>query len=139
MRRILHALERHADMLADRIELNRNSPRKVGPQSVRPAAGLTTWTTTQSRSKQIMDKAIEAYQRLKNLKLTPVVANGIYHGGLAYHPECTRGPSATPTFAPGYAGPLTAEQVRQIVREELARLQVPNASGKPTTKAAKPL
>lgn len=57
----------------------------------------------------------------------PAVANGIYHGGLAYHPECTRGPSAAPTFAPGYAGPLTAEQVRQIVREELARLQVPNA------------
>ena len=53
----------------------------------------------------------------------PVIGPAIYAGGLAYHNECTRGPSAQMTYQ---APPLTAETVRQIVREELARM-TPNA------------
>lgn len=52
----------------------------------------------------------------------PVIGAAIYHGGRAYHPECTRGPRAQPFQVPT----LTAEMVRQIVREEL-ELKTPNA------------
>ena len=48
----------------------------------------------------------------------PVIGSALYHGGLAYHPECTRGPNAQQF----QAHPLTVETVRQIVREELAHL-----------------
>ncbi len=51
----------------------------------------------------------------------PVIGPAIYAGGLAYHSECTRGPSAPTAYQGTYqAPPLTAEIVRQIVREELA-------------------
>jgi hypothetical protein len=53
----------------------------------------------------------------------PVIGPAIYAGGLAYHNECTRGPGAQQAYQ---AQPLTAEMVRQIVREELARM-TPNA------------
>ena len=49
----------------------------------------------------------------------PVIGSAIYAGGLAYHNECTRGPSAPTTYQ---APQLTAEMVRQIVREELTRI-----------------
>lgn len=56
----------------------------------------------------------------------PVIGHAVYCGGLAYHPECTRGPGAQ-QYAPMPAmpgctpvTPLTAEDVRRIVREELA-------------------
>lgn len=49
----------------------------------------------------------------------PVIGFGEYHGGRAYHPECTHGPDyAKRTYQ---ALPLSAEQVRQIVREELIK------------------
>ena len=50
----------------------------------------------------------------------PVIGFCVYDGGRKYHPECTHGPDytkhnfQTPT--------LSAEQVRQIVREELSRV-----------------
>lgn len=47
----------------------------------------------------------------------PVIGAAIYHGGRAYHVECTRGPGAQQF----QAHPLTVETVRQIVREELAK------------------
>lgn len=53
----------------------------------------------------------------------PVIGPAIYAGWLAYHNECTRGPSAPQTYQ---APPLTAEMVRQIVREELANMRGPN-------------
>ena len=49
----------------------------------------------------------------------PVIGAAIYAGGLAYNPECTRGPSAQQTYQ---LPPLTEEMVRKIVREELARM-----------------
>jgi hypothetical protein len=52
----------------------------------------------------------------------PVIGNALYHGGRAYHPECARSPNAQQF----QTQPLTAEIVRQIVREELA-LKTPNA------------
>ena len=62
----------------------------------------------------------------------PVIGHAVYCGGLAYHTECTRGPGAQ-QYAPMPAmpgctpvTPLTAEDVRRIVREELAKL-TPNA------------
>ena len=47
----------------------------------------------------------------------PVMGCALYSGGQAYHPECTHGPSGRETYQ---APQLTAEIVRQIVREELA-------------------
>lgn len=63
--------------------------------------------------------------------LRPVVGPAVYHGGAAYHPECTRGPmhyAQMPADRPGCAPAtqLTADDVRRIVREELAKLP-PNA------------
>ena len=63
-----------------------------------------------------------------------MIGHAVYCGGLAYHPECTRGPGAQ-QYAPMPAmpgctpvTPLTAEDVRRIVREELAKL-TPNVQG----------
>jgi hypothetical protein len=53
----------------------------------------------------------------------PVIGPAIYAGGLAYHSECTRGPGGPQIYQ---APPLTAEMVRQIVREELAQHMGPN-------------
>ena len=62
-----------------------------------------------------------------------MIGHAVYCGGLAYHPECTRGPGAQ-QYAPMPAmpgctpvTPLTAEDVRRIVREELAKL-TPNVA-----------
>ena len=53
----------------------------------------------------------------------PVIGGALYSGGQAYHPECTHGPNGPMSYQ---APTLTAEMVRQIVREELARM-TPNA------------
>ena len=61
----------------------------------------------------------------------PVITHAVYYGGMAYHPECTRGQmyyAHMPVDRPGCtpATQLTADDVRRIVREELAKLP-PNA------------
>lgn len=54
----------------------------------------------------------------------PVIGFASYDSGFAYHPECTHGPDyAKHTYQ---EPPLSAEQVRQIVREELSKLPPPN-------------
>ena len=58
----------------------------------------------------------------------PVLIQAMWHGGVPYHYECTRGPGAPLTYAPLPPDPegcrpakmLTEEDVRRIVREELA-------------------
>lgn len=47
----------------------------------------------------------------------PVVGGAIYSGGLAYHIECTHGPSGPVS----YQQTFTEERIRQIVQEELRR------------------
>ena len=56
----------------------------------------------------------------------PVLTHAVYYGGMTCHAECTRGPM--PADRPGCAPAtqLTADDVRRIVREELAKLP-PNA------------
>lgn len=57
----------------------------------------------------------------------PIVMTAMWSGGTPYHYECTRGPSASPTYAPMPPAKegckpvtmLTEKDVRRIVREEL--------------------
>ena len=50
----------------------------------------------------------------------PAIGFVIYHFGIAYHEECIRSPDYGKQAY--QIPPLSAEQVRQIVREELALL-----------------
>jgi hypothetical protein len=52
----------------------------------------------------------------------PVIAGTVYFGGNAYHYECTQSPSGKQSFVPVQ---LSEEQIRHIVREEVARLSAP--------------
>lgn len=49
----------------------------------------------------------------------PIAGSAVWVGVGIYHPECCHPPGySSPTFQPP---PLTADQVRQIIREELER------------------
>ena len=62
----------------------------------------------------------------------PVIGLAVWDAGRAYHAECTHGPGGPLRYAPMPQAPgctplrqLTEEDVREIVREELA-LKTPN-------------
>lgn len=70
----------------------------------------------------------------------PVIGMAVWGAGRAYHAECTRGPNWHQTYAPtplphGQARvlqQLTEDDVRRIVREEIAKtpnVQVEGAEG----------
>lgn len=64
----------------------------------------------------------------------PVIDFAVWHGGVPYHGECTHGPSGPLRYAQMPAQPgctpirqLTEDDVRRIVREEIAK--TPNVLG----------
>ena len=74
----------------------------------------------------------------------PVIDFAVWHAGVPYHGECTRGPREQLRYVPMPAQPgctplrqLTEDDVRRIVREEIAK--TPNAPHEGPALVAGPL
>ena len=74
----------------------------------------------------------------------PVIDYAVWHAGVPYHGECTHGPSGPLRYAPMPVQPgctplrqLTEDDVRRIVREEIAKTPNAKVTGAPPTDSDK--